>query len=70
MKGPRDQSGDEHLASIRDVEDRVAELEAEIGRASALYRQAVTAVGVEDLIEHIPAGGTLVVSKDTRYIVL
>lgn len=60
LAGPRDQSGDEHLAAIGDLEDRVAELEAEIGRASALYRQAVTAVRVEDLIEHIPAGGTLV----------
>lgn len=60
LAGPGDDDPDGHLARIRALESRVGELQGELGRASLRYREAIAAIGIDDLLTHLPEGGGLV----------
>ncbi len=60
LAGPGDEDPDGHLTRIRTLENHVGNLQGELGRASLRYREAIAALSVDDLVDHLPVGGTLV----------
>ena len=60
LSGPNDGDPEAHLARIRELEDQVEELQAELGRASARYRESIANIGVQDLVAFMEDGSTLV----------
>ena len=60
LSGPTDGDPEGHLERIRDLELRVENLQADLGRASARYRESITAVDAQDLASALPSNGALV----------
>lgn len=59
LSGPVDDDPEVHLARIRELEDRVEELQAELGRASARYRESIADISVQDRVGAMEDGSAL-----------
>ncbi|MCC5872372.1 MAG: CHAT domain-containing protein [Gammaproteobacteria bacterium] len=60
LAGPGESDPEGHLARMRMLESRVADLQGELGRASLRYREAIAELSVDDLVDHLPEQGALV----------
>ncbi len=60
LSGPVDESAASFLETIHQLEERISELEGELGRASIRFREATTELSLQQLEAHLPDASALV----------
>jgi CHAT domain-containing protein len=60
LSGPTEETRANHLDVIAGLEDRINDLQAEMGRASQRFRQTNAPIGLDDLVKALPADAALV----------
>ena len=60
LSGPTPKTQGRHVEALYDLEQKVNELQGELGRASVRYRSSIAQIGVDRLADVVPEGSALV----------